>query len=57
MTAEIHYLKIKPDTPEQTAYFWDKKLQLEQQYETIGRELEDVNRILGILAVEKGLEG
>lgn len=57
MTAEIIHLPIKAETPEQTAYFWDKKLQLEQQYETIGRQLEDINRILGILAVEKGLEG
>ena len=57
MTAEIIHLPIKPETPEQTAYFWDQKLQLESQKELIDRKLQDINRILGILAVEKGLEG
>lgn len=57
MAAEIHYLPIKAETPEQTAYFWDQKLQLEQQKELLDRKLQDINRILGILAVEEGLEG
>ena len=56
MTAEIIHLPLKAETPEQTAYFWEQKLQLEQQKELLDRKLQDINRILGILAVsEKGL--
>lgn len=57
MTAEIIYLPLKAETPEQTAFWWDQKLQLEQQKELLDRKLQDINRILGILAVEEGLEG
>ena len=55
---ELVYLPVKAETPEQTAYFWDQKLQLEQQKELLDRKLQDINRILGILAIrEEGLEG
>lgn len=54
---DILYLPLKADTPEQTAFWWDQKLQLEQQKELLDRTIQDINRILGILAVEEGLEG
>lgn len=52
---ELIYLPLKAETPEQQAYFWDQKLQLEKQKEELDRRLEDINRILGLIAVERGL--
>lgn len=49
MTAEIHHLPVRELTPEQEQY-WHEQLEIAE------RKVEYAKRMLGLIAVEKGIE-